>query len=240
MIGGLVIPGTNSPDRKFWKDGVYDTARGHEERAKNQNIQRPYDASRPSAGAAGSAANQVRPDLDFTVDPTGRTTLSNQSKMARGMAEFNARLQQQAEERKRAQELADRGEFFAKLTQTPGATPPQVQHAGAGGTEAARTAAFSRAKDRAGQIARASLTAIAEEMAGRGLSGSGIESLREAGALDSTAGALLEVDRDQAIADAQRAGEVNDLTYQGGIQQRGQDLANNQSYQALLRAIYGY
>lgn len=252
-MAGISIPGS-----KYLYNGFYGTAQEHaarqqaeqdklranqaeiarQEAAKNTVAQgrSQYDVDRASAQSATEAARLVgnrTPGLDFSVDPTGRTNVTNASALAR-----------QAEEARYARDKADRERSRKELLdlinshkRQPAAT---VTHPGAGGNEDARNAAFSRAKDRAGQIARASLTSIAEEMAGRGIGGSGIEALREAGVIGGAGSSLIDVTRDQAIADAERAGDVNDLIYQGGIQQRGQDLSNRESYLALLRSIYSY
>lgn len=223
-MAGFTVAG-----QKYYLNGFYGTAEEHAARQKQQREQASYQAAAPSSQAASSAYQSVpNKKLDIRVDPTGQTSLSNQSEQARMTA--------QAEAERKAKERTE----LLNLIRSQGSAKPSatVTHPGVGNNEDARTAAFSRAKDAAGQIARASLTAIAEEMAGRGISGSGIEALRDASALDKTAGGLVEVVRDQAISDAARAGQVNDQVYQGGISQRGQDLANRQSYLALLRSIY--
>lgn len=146
-----------------------------------------------------------------------------------------------AAQAKEAQDKFERDKLLALLTGGGGSgvAAPTVQHPSTTqASQDARAAAFSRAKDQAGQIARASLTAIAEEMAGRGITGSGIEALRDAGALDATASGLVNISRDQAIADAARQAEIDDMIYQGGISQRGQDLANRQSYLSLIKSLY--
>jgi hypothetical protein len=44
--------------------------------------------------------------------------------------------------------------------------------------------------------------------------------------------------RDQMISDVNRASDVSDMDYQGRITQRGQDLANRQSFISLLAGLY--
>lgn len=248
-MAGFTVQG-----QKYWLNGFYGTAQEHAARQtqarqakeasdEQARAQSGYAAGAGSADAAGAAATKItnmNPNVDYSIGPNGQTSLSNQSAQARAAAEAAAQQREAEENRRRAQQIADRNALLAIIEKQNQGSAATITHPGAGGNEDARTAAFSRAKDQAGKIARASLTAIAEEMAGRGISGSGIEFLREAGALDQTAGGLVEVTRDQAIADAQRAAQVNDQIYQGGITQRGQDLANRQSYLALLKSLYSY
>lgn len=249
-MAGVTIPGS-----KYYQNGFYGTAQEHAARQQQQRQEQEasdaqararqgYAAGQPSAGAAGSAATTIQNmnrDFDFSVDPTGRTNLSNQSLLARQAEEARAARDAAAKREEDARRSRDRQELLKLIQQTSqGRSAATISHPGAGGNEDARTAAFSRAKDQAGKIARASLTAIAEQMAGRGISGSGIEGLMEAGAIGGAGSSLIDVTRDQAISDAERAAKVNDLIYQGGIQQRGQDLSNRESYLALLRSIYSY
>lgn len=109
----------------------------------------------------------------------------------------------------------------------PGATPES-------GESAVRAQAFSRAKDKAGQQTLASLKALEGVMAGRGMRGSTVEGNATADLLMGNAGEMNDVILQEAIADAERAEEVSDMTYQGGLQQRGQDLGMRQSVLALM------
>ena len=102
-----------------------------------------------------------------------------------------------------------------------GGTAPQVSMPD---TSAARNAIFARAKDQAGQTARAALTGLQGEMAGRGLLGSGIEGSEMANIIGQAAGGVNEVTREQAIQDALAAARAGEVGYQGSITQRGQDL----------------
>lgn len=225
---------------KYLLNGFYGTAQEHAARQKSQRTQEPYDASAPSSGAASTAARGVNPNLDFNISPTGATSLSNQSEQQRKMLELQQQLSNETAERDRFNQMQDRNSFFAKLNQEPAAGQPRISHPGAGpSSEAdARAAAFSRAKDQAGRIARSSLTAIAENMASKGMSGASIQALQEAGAIGGAGDALQELTRDQMISDVNRAAEIADLEYTGGITQRGQDLSNRQSYLALLGTLY--
>jgi hypothetical protein len=107
-----------------------------------------------------------------------------------------------------------------------------------GNEQDARAAAFSRAKDQAGKIARASLTSIAENMSSRGMTGSGLQNLRDAGAIQGAEEPLQELTRDQMMMDVNRAADISDMEYRGDITQRGQDLGSRQSYLNLLRGLY--
>ena len=140
-----------------------------------------------------------------------------------------AGLQTEAEQRRLG--------YLSQLGAGAGAAP--VTHPGLeGSAEAAREASFARAKDRAGSIARASLTSLRNIMGERGVSGSSIEGLRSAGIVGAAGSELGDVNREQLIQDLNRQAEIQDLAYQGGIQQRGQTLAANnpQSLMSLITA----
>lgn len=114
-------------------------------------------------------------------------------------------------------------------------------------TSAARAAAFARGKDTAGQLGRASIDALRGEMAGRGLLGSGIEGSQTRKLIEAAGRGPAEINREQAIQDADAAEKRAALEYQGRIQQRAQDIdvaqANAarqyQSLQGLLEVLGG-
>ena len=110
-------------------------------------------------------------------------------------------------------------------------------------TSAANAAAFGRAKDQAGQTARASLTALRGEMAGRGLRGSGIEAGEVGKTIARGAAGVNEFTREQAIQDAGNAADLAKQEYQGRITQRGQDIgvaqANASRQQQQLEGLLG-
>lgn len=135
---------------------------------------------------------------------------------------------------------ANRDSMLSLLQTNPAApSSPTISHGGVQSNEAdARAAAFARAKDQAGQIARSSLTSIASNLAGRNMSGGGLQALQEAGAINGATQPLQELTRDQMISDTNRSADIADQEYQGGIQQRGQDLSNRASYLSLLRSLY--
>jgi hypothetical protein len=219
----------------YYYNGFTGTAQQHAERQRKNRNQEPFDAAAPSAGAANTVRRQVDPNLDFDIGPTGNLSYNNQSAQQRQTAELNAKLQREADERR----AAERRSLLGLASKGGGGSAPTVQHASVQGSEAdARAAAFSRAKDQAGKIARASLTSIAEQIAGRGISGSGIEALRAAGAIGGAGDELQELTRDQLVADNNRAADISDMSYQGGITQRGQDLSARQSYLSLLAGLY--
>ena len=112
-------------------------------------------------------------------------------------------------------------------------------------TSAANAAVFGRAKDQAGQTARASLTALQNQMASRGILGSGIEGGNTARIIGEAAGGANEITREQAIQDAKAGNTRAAQEYQGRITQRGQDISaaqanaarQQQTLQGLLSVI---
>jgi len=139
------------------------------------------------------------------------------AKQANDQLQLKARLAAEAESRRLA---AIKG-LIPGGNMTPG-TP------GAGGPaydeNAARAAAFGRAKEQAGQTAAASMKALEDVMASRGLRGSTIEGNLTADVLTGGMHELNDLVRSQTISDTNRAGAVADRNYAGAITQRGQDM----------------
>jgi hypothetical protein len=102
--------------------------------------------------------------------------------------------------------------------------------------QAGREAAFARAKEQTGQIAQSSLQSMRNNLARRGITGGGYAEQRGAEALAPATGRLQDFTREQLIQDLGNLQHAGDVEYQGGIQQRGQTLANQQSLLGLLKA----
>ena len=131
-----------------------------------------------------------------------------------------ARLQAEAEQRR----MGQLGSSFSQ---------PPVMYGGTG-EEAARAAAFARAKDTAGQIARSSLNALRDVASSRGIGGSSIEGGMSADIVGGQANNLGEFSREQLIQDLERQRQIADLSYQGNITQRGQNLGLSPSLLGLI------
>lgn len=197
---------------------------------EDKNSSDPYTEGMRSSSNAASSLNvaKAQGDVDFNIDPTGQTSYSNTSAQARQT------------EAMRLAALKDARDSFMSATggvaggSAPTVAPPNVQ----GNEGDARANAFRMAKDQAGKIARSSLTSIAENMASRGISGSGIEALRSAGAVQGADQPLQNLTSQQLTADTNRAADISDMSYTGAITQRGQDLASRSSYLNLLRSLY--
>lgn len=202
---------------------------------------RPSRTAQTRLAELQSQQREAGPSVVSMAPVTAGTVSPQQQSAGPGPTPYAQRQWQLTDEaRRRKWQQEDREKLLSYFGQSGQGLPPSVTHPGLDtGREAdARAAAFARAKDQAGRVARSSLTSIAEEMAGRGISGSGIEALRAAGGIGEAAEPMQELTRTQAMGEAQRAADISDLGYQGGITQRGQDLANRQSYLALLRSLY--
>ena len=173
----------------------------------------------PPLSGATTASQRGPVGSTYSVDPTGATTYTG---TVGTMSEPDRMALEQGYQR--AGEERRLGYLSQLQGQQPTSGAPTVQHGGADGSSA-RDAVFARAKDKAGQIARASLNALRNVMGERGLSGSSIEGLQQAGVVGAAGSELGDVNREQMIQDLNRQAEIEDLTYQGGVQQRGQDIA---------------
>lgn len=241
-MAGVTLPGYNTsgsapagmtwdPVTKSFKPSVSDT------NGYPQGSVTPYGDT--NVAGSNKTASQAAADTgaDYTVTQNGGTDYSNKSAQDKMLLQERARLQAEAEARRLAS--------LSSYTNGNSTLMPRETYAGSiADTEAAaKSAAFARAKDQAGQIARAALQGVQENVAGRGVAGGGIEALKTAGVVQDAANPLQELTRDQMINDYERAATVSDNSYQGGITQRGQDIAQknaqSQSLIALMQAAYG-
>src|SRR3990167_8418431 len=143
----------------------------------------------------------------------------------------------------RSEDWARKDELFGRASSLFGSyasTSPTVSRtSGASFTQeqAARDAAFARAKEKAGQTARASMSTLQDVVAERGLMGSSVEAANTGALVGGAAGNIGEFLRDQAIQESGAATKRADMEYQGGIMQRGQDMARQQSRQQAILSL---
>lgn len=123
----------------------------------------------------------------------------------------------------------------------PGLPPTVPGPGGAGGmggtpgvtTAGGNNAELLRAKERQGQLARSAVTGLREALGERQMLGSGAEAQATSDIASDALSSLTDVNREQLIQDDDNATRLAELTYQGGIQQRGQDImARGQDLQA--------
>ncbi len=218
--------------------------------------------SAASTGGAGSSYS-VNPDgqASYTVTPNligqqtaaQRELLSLEHSGASNLSSQNAGQQQQLAiqaQQAEAQQLQQRAQIQAQAEQRRqqalggSFAPPTVQFGSqpgaanvqSGQEDHARAASFGRAKELSGQNAQASLTALQDVMADRGMSGSTVEGNATAGILGGARGGMNDFIREQLLQDLARQAQIADQTYQGNITQRGQDLASRQSLLSLMSA----
>ena len=123
---------------------------------------------------------------------------------------------------------AGRDAAAAKPLNTPVQAPGAQMQAG-------MDAALLRAKEKQGQIARSALTGLREALGERQMLGSGAEAQATGDITAAALGSLSDVNREQLIQGDENARRLAELSYQGSIQQRGQDItARGQDIQAAL------
>jgi hypothetical protein len=111
-----------------------------------------------------------------------------------------------------------------------GSSAPQVPGLQMPDTSAATTAAFARAKDQAGQMTRASLDSLADEMGANHMLGSGGQMQGMVDALTKGTNLMGEESRSEAEKQADLAEQTALANYTGGITQRGQDMSQQTAY----------
>ena len=103
------------------------------------------------------------------------------------------------------------------MTRVPGVNAPDMTQANA--------QIFGRAKDQAGQVGRASLQSLRDELGATGMLGSGAEAQGTRDIAARGAGLLGEVSRENAVNESAQKADFAKMKYQGDITQRGQDIA---------------
>ena len=221
-----------------------DLAYQNQQEAQARINQQEQPIPRAGIQIGGSTYQQIQPETIVSpYQASGPGFQGSAPGVSRGAYENQAllALQQQGQQNLLGQRAQLSDETFNKrlgavqglFGATPGgpaSTIPAFDETGA------RAAAFARAKDQAGMTAHASLQALQDLMAERGLRGSTIEGSGIADILEGGAGGVNEFTREQLIQDLNRAAQVSDREASMGLTRRGQDLAYQQSLMALLNA----
>lgn len=232
---GTPTANRNTPD-PYGNDPMseYPTGFNLNSPAQNYGIQSPYGQGAGSASAAGganatAAGNSKTTGADYSVDPYGNTNYSNMT----GSQNNAARLQAEAEARRMAAITGLFGQYG-------GNSSPRVGGGMGAPEEAARAAAFARAKDQSAGTFRGATDALHALAASGGYAGSGRESAQEQQFLGGSAMSLDDFTRDQLMTDLNRSSSIGDRDYAGNITQRGQDMSQLPAIFGLLssRALY--
>lgn len=182
-------------------------------------------ATTPSIQSMSGMNGNNAPITQQSYETQAQTKL--QADLAAQQAQQSAQLQADAEARR-----------ISQLSAIQGSVLPTVSHGTslAGDEAAARSAAFARAKDTAGQTAQASLKALTDVMANSGRMGSSMEASGISDIIGDAGGDINNFTRDELMMDLARAAEIADMEYQGGIAQRGQNLSQVPSLLGMISA----
>lgn len=205
--------------------GMQSEFAGREREADSALMERQRAAQQ--AAQAGLAQQQQQSELDFLKAQQGGAQALQQG----GFAGQENLLKQRAQ--------VGEGAWQSRL-KTIQALPP-IDGGQSGSTlpfneEAARAAAFGRAKEQAGGTANAAIRALQSAMEGRGMTGSTLEAQGMGEIVGGAGGAVNDFTTEQLMADLQRAGQLEDRNYAGGLQRRGQDIAYRNALTQLLSA----
>lgn len=103
-------------------------------------------------------------------------------------------------------------------------------------TTAATNATFAAAKDRAGAMTRASLSALNGELGATGMIGSGAQVQGTKDLIQAGAGEVGQVSRDLATTRANQAADFERMRYSGDVTMRGQDIQHQEANAQLALA----
>lgn len=178
----------------------------------------------PSGGYAGAGAPAGNNIVSSPGSGGGNINLSRGSYEDQQAMQLRAKLANEALER-----------VYGKVG---GGAAGRVEYGGGGAAEAARAAAFARAKEQAGLNANAALKSIQDIAGQRGLRGSSIEGGMTANAITRGGTDIANVITQQMQDELANIQHVSDTTYQGNIAQRGQDLQARQALLSVLAGLY--
>lgn len=180
-----------------------------------------------------------------TMETKSNTSVSGQGSI--GKDAYETQQQSQLSSQLNQQELEKRAALSDKAWKARFAMlGPYTQNSahvdmGPGGgmnaqEQAARAAAFGRAKEQAGQTGLGALNALKQSMESSGQMGGSQEAQGLGQIIGGAQGGVNDFTREQLIQDLNRASGIADETYKGNITQRGQDLARQQAIIGLLSA----
>lgn len=199
----------------------------------------------PSHGVLGAytpnpqlTTNQYQTGAGGGTEVSGKGSISGGAYEGQQQSQLDAQLKQTLMDKNAKLQADAEARRLGYLSTITGTQQPNVTRGGVGPIDeaAARAAAFGRAKEQAGQTALASLKAISDVMASRGLTGSSVEGNAISDVVGNAAGGVNNFTRDQLMLDLNRAADVADQTYQGNITQRGQNLSMVPSLMGLITA----
>lgn len=211
---------------------------------------------RTNLGGVSGAAMPPQPDLSaLSAAESARNAAATQEAATRTQQQSQQQQQEQAAqaERMRQEQLAREAEArrLSQIQQLTGggAQAPVTMGGGsaAGGGQAAREAAYARAKDIVGKQQRASLMALKDVAGEQGTYVAGGDNpallSAESNLLANGANKMGDFNRQQLLSDLEAAKHAEDLAarqreveYQGAIQQRGQNMGQLPSLIGLLTA----
>lgn len=164
-------------------------------------------------------SRQARPDPRGNINPMAQTFDESEG-VYRQPAQYS---DEELAGRRRAEMMQMMGREDSTSTQGVPANLPRIAYPD---TTAADAATFARGKDQAAQTGRASINAMQEELAGRGMLGGGVEANMTGQKVQQVAGHVNEITREQSIQHAESARQRAQQEYEGQITQRGQDISN--------------
>ena len=234
-----ITGGRVSPEEQLRRDAEAAAQRQREEADRRAR----EDAQAASAASTGAQTGQTQAQTGYnfaTTQPTAAVGFGAQITQPAFETQQQALVEGQVAQQRAEKEAALNQQIWnarmASLQRSAGSAPAVGGGAPVANEEAARAVAFGRAKDQAGQIAAASLQSLQNILNARGTTGSTEEARGVADIVGGAGSGLQEVTREQLLQDLQRAAEVADRNYAGGITQRGQDLASQQSLYSLAGA----
>lgn len=206
-----------------------------------------YNVASGGGGSSSSLQDDINSRARVAMSPTSQATTN----LIDPYADEKARVQRENDEQRRQSELAAASAQKITDEQRRIQQIPQVLSAAgvSGGAasqpavsypddSAARAATFARAKDSAASIARSSLTALRDAMAERGANVAGGDNpalaAGETSVINKAQGTMGDLERAQAESDLATGRHVADMTYQGNITQRAQNLGLSQSLLQLV------
>jgi len=201
-----------------------------------------------TGGVATNVSNASRgvPSKSTWTRPATMTPqqslMYGQADIDRGMMEGKQSSDRAVSEQRRGWNLEDQNTgfgLFNDMSSGGGGSAPARVSGEDSSWNASLAASLGRAKDTSAAAVGAARKAMMDNMAQRGISGSGIEAKQDMGIQLAGAGQIGAAGRQGAEATAARTASVNDRNYSGDITQRGQDIGLETSRMGNRTALAG-
>lgn len=203
------------------------------------NAGRSYPTAASWSPWSGKVLGLEEGTKEYADAAAGLNQTYAQGDIQRGMQQGQQSYERSMREQQRGWQLEDQGTALGLFENTMGGAGTPARVTGDDSAwDAMLAAQMGKAKDTAAAAVGAARKGMMDNMARRGISGSGIEAKQDMGIQLAGAGQIGAAGRENAIQRARRTADVSDRNYAGDITQRGQDITAQGQKLSLMPSIF--